>query len=70
MMGIDQRSITLTIARRSELEHGLDRAVARLLGSAKEMKQGVLVTRLSQDVFNVRISEEVPYGTTLEKVSW
>lgn len=63
-------AITLTVAHRSELEQRLYIAVAGLLGPAKELQQGVLVTRLSPELFNVSLSEQVPYGTTLEKVAW
>jgi hypothetical protein len=62
--------ITLTITRRAELEHGLDSVVAGLLEPAKQLKQGLLVTRLSPELFNVSLSEKVPYGTTVENVSW
>jgi hypothetical protein len=61
-------AITLTIAHRSELEQRLDIAVTGLMGPAKELQQGVLVTRLSPELFDVRLSEQVPYGTTVEKV--
>lgn len=65
-----EKSITLTITHRAELEHRLDSAVSGLLGPAKQLKQGVLVTRLSPESFNVSLSEKVPYGITLENVSW
>ncbi|MDT0168431.1 hypothetical protein [Pseudarthrobacter sp. BRE9] len=63
-------SITLTIQRRSELERRLDNAVGKLLKNAKLRKQGMLVTRSSPETFTVSLSEKVPYGTTMEKMSW
>jgi hypothetical protein len=65
-----ENSITLTIRRRSELEHRLDTAVGNLLGNARRRKQGMLVTRISPETFTVSVSDEVPYGMTLEKVNW
>ncbi|MCW2763711.1 MAG: hypothetical protein JWR85_3912 [Marmoricola sp.] len=65
-----EKSITLTISQRSELEHRLDAAVAELLGPAKKLSQGVLVTRLGPASFTVCLSEQVPYGTTVERVAW
>ncbi|AUZ34526.1 hypothetical protein C3B78_08705 [Arthrobacter sp. PGP41] len=63
-------SITFTIQRRAELEHRLDTAVGKLLKNAKLRKQGMLVTRSSPETFTVSLSEKVPYGTTMEKMSW
>ncbi|MDF2050722.1 hypothetical protein [Arthrobacter sp. Cr_A7] len=63
-------SITLTIQRRAELEHRLDTAVGKLLKNAKLRKQGLLVTRSSPETFTVSLSEKVPYGMTMEKMSW
>lgn len=65
-----ENSITLTIQRRSELEHRLDNAVGKLLKNAKQRKQGMLVTRSSLETFTVSLSEKVPYGTTMEKMNW
>lgn len=65
-----ENSITLTIQRRSELEHRLDNAVGKLLKNAKLRRQGMLVTRSSPETFTVSLSERVPYGTTMEKVNW
>lgn len=65
-----ENSITLTIQRRAELEHRLDNAVCKLLNNAKLRKQGMLVTRSSPETFTVSLSEKVPYGTTMEKMSW
>lgn len=65
-----ERSITLTITHRSELEQRLDGAVAGLQEPAKQLKQGVLVTRLSPEMFSISLSDKVPYGTTVENVSW
>ena len=65
-----ENSITLTIQRRAELEHRLDGAVGKLLKNAKLRKQGMLVTRSSPETFTVSLSETVPYGTTMEKMSW
>lgn len=65
-----ENSITLTIQRRAELEQRLDDAVGKLLKNAKMRKQGMLVTRSSPETFTVSLSERVPYGTTMEKMSW
>lgn len=65
-----ENSITLTIQRRAELEHRLDDAVGKLLKGAKLRKQGMLVTRSSPETFTVSLSEKVPYGMTIEKMSW
>jgi len=65
-----ENSITLTVHRRSELEHRLDSAVGKLLKNAKQRKQGMLVTRSSPETFTVSLSERVPYGMTMEKVNW
>lgn len=65
-----ENSITLTIQRRAELEQRLDDAVGKLLKNAKMRKQGMLVTRSSPETFTVSLSEKVPYGTTMEKMSW
>ncbi|MFF1254409.1 hypothetical protein ACFVYC_18215 [Pseudarthrobacter sp. NPDC058329] len=65
-----RHSISLTISRRSELEHRLDHAVTKLLESARQANQGILVTRLSPASFTVCLSDDVPYGTTLEDVTW
>jgi hypothetical protein len=53
-----ETSITLTIQRRTESEHRLDNAVDKLLKNAKLRKQGMLVTRSSQDTFTVSLSEK------------
>ena len=65
-----ERFITLTITERSELEHQLDTAVAQLLEPARKLNQGVLVTRCSPSSFTVCLSKEVPYGMTVESVTW
>lgn len=65
-----KNSISLTISHRSELEHQLDHAVTKLLETARQENQGILVTRLSPASFTVCLSEHVPYGTTLEDAAW
>lgn len=67
-----ENSITLTIQRRAELEHRLDTAVGKLLQNAKLRKQGMLVTRSGSgpETFTVSLSQKVPYGTTMEAMSW
>lgn len=70
-MNVDlKRSINVIISQRCELEQQLDTAVASLLEPAKATNQGVLVTRLGPRSFTVSLSEEVPYGMTLENASW
>lgn len=70
MILIAKDSITVTIAHRSELEQSLNSAVDGLLAPARQLKQGVLVTRRGPALFEVSLSDKVPYGTTLETVSW
>ncbi|GAA3312887.1 hypothetical protein [Arthrobacter ramosus] len=65
-----ENSITLTVQKRAELEQRLDNAVGKRLENAKTRKQGMLVTRSSPETFTVSLSEKVPYGTTMEKLSW
>lgn len=65
-----ENSITLTIQRRAELEHRLGTALGKLLQNAKLRKQGMLVTRSGPETFTLSLSEKVPYGTTMEKMSW
>ena len=65
-----EKSVTLTISERAQLEHQLDAAVARLFEPAKELHQGILVNRLSPEQFIVSVSEDVPYGIIVENVSW
>jgi hypothetical protein len=65
-----ENSITLTIRRRADLEHRLENAMGKLLMNATLQRQDVLVTRSSPETFTVSLSEKVPYGTTMETLSW
>ena len=66
-----ENSITLTIQRRSELEHRLDKAVGKLLKNAKLREAGHARDASSPETFTVSLSgEKVPYGTTVEKMNW
>lgn len=70
MTSMSFKPIEITVDRRSELEERLDKAVAELLAPAKEMHQGLLVTRLSPAHFKIGLSDKVPYGTITERVCW
>ncbi|WP_223948948.1 hypothetical protein [Arthrobacter sp. NtRootA1] len=63
-------SITLSIRRRAEMERQLDGAVESLVGTAKQLRQGVPVTRISPAQFEISLSQEIPYGTINEDVCW
>ena len=53
------------------LQDGLDRAVEELLAAATAGdRRGILITRRSQSLFTVEPSNDVPYGTVLEKDRW
>lgn len=64
-------STTLTITDRASMDQQLDAAVAAALARALISKShGILVTRHSQEKFTVALSEAVPYGETMERLSW
>lgn len=60
----------VTLKGRAELERQLDAAVARLYQPARELNQGILVTRRSAESFTVSLCEDVPYGIIVENVAW
>lgn len=70
VINLADRTITVAITQRSDLETQLNGAVSELFAPAKQLRQGVLVTRLSPELFRVSLSENVPYGTTVENVSF
>lgn len=70
MSGHFGKSITLTLSHRSEMEHQLDSAVKCLYAPAKDLNQGILVTRLSAESFDVCVSQDVPFGVIIENVVW
>lgn len=70
MLDDSQKTITVTLARRTELEHLLDAAVADLYEPARQLNQGILVTRRSAESFTVSLSADVPYGVIVENVTW
>lgn len=70
MNDISKKTVTVTIRRRSDLERRFDSAVDRLMEPAKRLNQSILVTRSSQRHFAVSLSENVPYGMTIETLNW
>lgn len=70
MLGDFKKSITVTLTGRADLEHQLDAAVAEFYEPARELNQGILVTRRSAESFTVSLSENVPYGIIVENVAW
>lgn len=63
-------SITLKIWDRASMERSLDTAVKQLSTGARAAKCGILVTRRGPNTFTVSLSRSVPFGTTVEKVTW
>ena len=65
-----KESIMVNLTGRAELERQLDAAVAELYEPARELNQGILVTRCSAESFTVSLSADVPYGIIIENVTW
>jgi hypothetical protein len=64
--------ITVTASSRNELEQKLEQAVsaAKSKSLALGMREGILVTRHTYNVFTVSLSDTVPFGTILEREDW
>lgn len=62
--------VDVRIKHRSEMEPALDKAVLALAGSARSLRQGILVTRCSPDLFTATVNRDVPYGTIVELSTW
>lgn len=60
----------ITATSRSNLDSQLDQAVQSLLVSASEQRCGILVIRNSVDVFTVRLSQSLPFGSVHERDEW
>lgn len=60
-------SVALKIKGRAEMERTLESAVNALLPRARELEQGMLVTRIAWDEFIVSLTGEAAYGTIHEK---
>lgn len=53
------------------LQDGLDQAVQQIREAASPGDpRGILITRRSRWLFTVEASDDVPYGTTMEKDRW
>jgi hypothetical protein len=63
-------SITLTIWGRSTMDDILDTVVQDLSKRARGIECGILVTRTGLNTFTASLSQNVPYGTTQEKIAW
>lgn len=64
-------SIALTAADRTSMDRQLNEAVAVVREEAmREGRRGILVTRHSSGDFTVSLSDDVPFGLTLENQAW
>lgn len=63
-------SVVVKIRARTEMESMIESAVNGLQPRARELKQGMLVNRLTSDVFIVSLTDNAAYGTIYEKTSW
>jgi hypothetical protein len=60
--------LTVTASNRHTMDLELDSAVAKVREQAAlDGRQGILVTRHAPDFFTVALSDEVPYGVTVER---
>lgn len=62
--------VDVRISHRSDMEAALDKAVLSLSEPARSLRQGILVTRRSADLFTASVNRDVPYGTIMELVTW
>jgi hypothetical protein len=61
-------SINIAVGDRHDLDEQLDIAVERAIEHAlRSPKSGVLVTRHDNERISVQLSDEVPFGTTIER---
>ncbi|MFE4229217.1 hypothetical protein ACFRJ8_15160 [Arthrobacter sp. NPDC056886] len=60
-------TVAITATDRASLDRQLDEAVdAAITRAIREGRQGILVTRHAHDSFTVALSDDVPFGQTLE----
>lgn len=63
--------VTVTVGRAAEVADRLTAAVDAVLAeTAGNSTKGILVTAHGPDTFTVELSDEVPYGTTLERYNY
>jgi hypothetical protein len=63
-------SVVVKIRARTEMESMIESAVYRLQPRARELKKGMLVNRITCDVFIVSLTDNAAYGTIYERTSW
>ena len=66
-----QRALTVEVKDRKLLEEQLEEAVSTAREwAAQEKSRGILVTRLGPGHFTVGLSDDVPFGVTVECRAW
>lgn len=65
-----ENAIQIHVTSRRALEEKLEAAVKRLQTAAMQTRtRGILVTRHQPGAYTARLSDEVPFGITLERLS-
>ncbi|MCB5275899.1 hypothetical protein BJG92_03453 [Arthrobacter sp. SO5] len=63
--------LQVTATDRASMDFVLDRAEKRLRDQAIKVRRGgILITRESMSSFSLEISDEVPFGFTVERQRW